>query len=90
MDCHHFDFLGRCSEGPQNGESRSLSLSATCHLLVLSAFTLGEGSCLPRLQPALSQVEKNSKGNIIFKSLNVLSGCFGNLTSGKRSLVQAW
>lgn len=52
----------------------------------LPAFTLGGGSSVPRLQPALSQVEKNSKGDIIFKSLNVLSGCFGNLTSGKRFL----
>lgn len=65
----------------------ALVLPVTC--LVLSAFTLGEAVLL-RLQPAPSQMEKNSKGNIIFKRLNVLSGCFGNLTSGKRSLVQAW
>lgn len=68
----------------------SSSLHAACPSLTAACLHLGEGSSLPRLQPALSQVEKNSEGNIIFKSLNVLSGCFGNLTSGKRSLVQAW
>lgn len=81
-DCHPFDL-----EGPQD---RSLSPNAASPSLRAACLHLGEGSSRPWLQPALSQVEKNSKGNIIFKSLNVLSGCFGNLTSGKRSLVQAW
>lgn len=81
--------LDYCSEGPEDGRGGlQASLQPTTRS-ELPPFPLGEGSSLPRLQPAPGPVEKNSKGNV-FKSLNVLSGCFGNLTSGKRSLIQAW
>lgn len=86
-----FWFLDNCSEGLEAGRvGLSVSMQQPVTPSVLPVFTLGGGSSFPRLQPALSPVEKNSEGNIIFKNLNVLSGCFRNLTSGKRSLVQAW
>lgn len=68
MDCQSLDNF---SEGLKDTVGLEVSLQPVTPS-VLPAFTLGEGSFFPGLQPALSQVEKNSKGNIIFKNLNEL------------------